>query len=171
MFKYTSHTHVHIIKEKRLYMQVKCSHGKCLGKRQAKGTKKVLWVSRALVPMQPSPATLRTARTSAFLPRWLPSHPAHHLPHWHRPDRDLRWKDSSKPTKYAQRGGESAPAFPRVRAGDLVARDPGTAASLQGHSPRPAAAGEPPQVHLASLHENKTPACSGSARHIIARKL
>lgn len=74
----------------------------------SQGTKKVLWVSRALVPISSQPTPLRTARTSAFLPRWLPSHTAHHLPHWHRPDGHLTWKDSSEPTnRVCTRGGES----------------------------------------------------------------
>lgn len=54
MFKYTSHTYVHTIKEKRLYMQVKCSHGKCLGKRQAKAQRRFCGFPGPWFPCSPN---------------------------------------------------------------------------------------------------------------------
>ena len=100
-------------------------------------------------------------------PGWLPSHTAHHRLHWHRqrgPSVEGLWRVKQACT----RGPEPCSRLPE---GGLIALDPGTPASVHGQSPRPAAAGELPLVHSASLHENKTPACSGSARHIIGRKL
>lgn len=76
--------------------------------------------------------TLRIARTSAFLAGWLPPHAAHHLPHWHGPERHLAWKDLSMPKEHAQEAEMAAPAFPKA---SLVARDPGLLPHSTGRAP------------------------------------
>lgn len=119
-------------------------------------------------PCSSQPAALKTAWTIAFLPR-VAAFP-HRLPPLSLAPakKDLTQKGRDEPNEHAVESGNPAPTFHK----DIhVALDPGTAASFHGQSPRPATAGELPLVHSASLHENKTPACSRSAGRIIGRKL
>lgn len=160
MLKYTSHTYVPIVKEKRLYAQVQRNHGKCLGQQQAKAQRRFCGFPALWFPCSSQPTTLRTARTSAFLPRsCLPAVPTTSLPGTGQTG-TLRGRPLASQPSMPKRRGILLPSS----RGHLVARDPGAAAC-----PRPAAAGELPQVHSASPHENKTPACSGSALNTLLR--
>lgn len=107
----------------------------------------------------PNQHNLRQRGPALSFLEWLPSHAVTGTGQ----KGTLCGKGCDKPNERAE-AGNPAPAFPEV---GLIAQDPGT----PGAEPQPRHGWRAALVHSASLHENKTPACSGSARHMTGRKL